>query len=273
MDKLDLTLLGGFPLDLDDLEWMQNGLGDCIRGLSAAFGQSYILSGCDVSGGGGVYDITSGWVVLNGEPCYWAGGVGVGLPGGVELYSMALETSLDPSGIETFQDLTVQNAYQRRRAVPVLTALAEAGSLPHAPLTGERMPDRLRALLGDAALGEWRTVGAAGEPAFQNGWVSGSGASVVAYRKESGGVVRLKGVLYGGSSSGPTVFQLPAGYRPAASAVSLGTRLTTYTTPWPGTSQRLATVNSAGDFSVWLDTPLGSDVFNLAEFPPFYAEG
>lgn len=273
MDKLDTNLLGGFPFDLDDLDWLQTCLAEPIRGLCEAFGQKFILSGCNVTGGGGIYDISPGWVVLNSEPCYWAGGTGVGLPGGVELYSLALETSLDPAGLETFQDLSVQNAYQRRRAVPILTALAAAGSIPHVPITGDRLGDRVRALLGDTALGAWRTVGATGEPSFQNGWVSGSGVSAVMYRKESGGLVRLKGVLYGGSSSGSTAFQLPAGYRPAASAVTLGSRLTKFPAPWPTTAERLATVNSAGDFSVWIDAPSGNDVFNLAEFPAFYAEG
>jgi hypothetical protein len=63
-------------------------------------------------------------------------------------------------------------------------------------------------------LDTWHTVGATGEPAFQNGWVNyGAGEQVVQYRKDPFGKVMLRGVAKTGTIN--TVgFTLPAGYRP-----------------------------------------------------------
>lgn len=62
----------------------------------------------------------------------------------------------------------------------------------------------------------WHQVGATGQPAFQNGWVNfDSGANAqVAFYKDPHGVVRLKGLAKNGTVSS-TIFNLPAGYRPA----------------------------------------------------------
>ncbi len=61
----------------------------------------------------------------------------------------------------------------------------------------------------------WHTVGNAGEPAFQNGWVNyapGTWPSVRFY-KDNLGIVHLSGLTVGGASA-TTIFTLPAGYRP-----------------------------------------------------------
>ena len=60
----------------------------------------------------------------------------------------------------------------------------------------------------------WHEVGAAGEPAFQNGYSnSGGGFETAAFYKDHEGVVHLKGNVTGVSA---TIFQLPAGNRPAS---------------------------------------------------------
>jgi len=65
------------------------------------------------------------------------------------------------------------------------------------------------------ALDNWHTVGAAGEPAFQNSWSSVGGAyGPVAFRKDPFGHVSLKGVAQSGTNN-TVIFTLPAGYRPA----------------------------------------------------------
>ncbi len=60
-----------------------------------------------------------------------------------------------------------------------------------------------------------RLVGAAGEPAFQNGWVNFGGArQAVGFYKDPLGRVHLFGTVKNGAGSGTTMFTLPAGYRP-----------------------------------------------------------
>lgn len=60
----------------------------------------------------------------------------------------------------------------------------------------------------------WHEVGAVGEPAFQNGYSnSGSSFETAAFYKDREGVVHLKGTVTGATA---TIFQLPAGDRPAS---------------------------------------------------------
>jgi hypothetical protein len=66
-----------------------------------------------------------------------------------------------------------------------------------------------------AAPEAWHEVGAPGEPGFQDEWKNAPGfIETVAFYKDQEGVVHLKGTAASGTSS--IVFQLPAGYRPAA---------------------------------------------------------
>src|SRR6476646_11617617 len=77
----------------------------------------------------------------------------------------------------------------------------------------------------------WQSVGAAGKPAFMNGWSNEDPVDEVtaAFYKDPFGVVHLKGIIAGGSDS--TVFKLPAGYRPSKAAIELVWRAV------PGTDQ------------------------------------
>jgi hypothetical protein len=64
----------------------------------------------------------------------------------------------------------------------------------------------------------WHTVGAAGEPGFQNGWSNyGGGWPAMRFTKLSDGTVHLQGLVKDGTvGSGVPIFALPAGYRPTA---------------------------------------------------------
>ncbi len=59
----------------------------------------------------------------------------------------------------------------------------------------------------------WHEVGAPGEPAFQFGWKNEPSAQTVAFYKDQGGVVHLRGVATDGVELEP-IFALPPGYRP-----------------------------------------------------------
>jgi hypothetical protein len=60
----------------------------------------------------------------------------------------------------------------------------------------------------------WHTVGAAGEPAFQNSWSSTGGIyGPFQFRKNPEGKVQFRGTIQGGATN-TSVFTLPTGYRP-----------------------------------------------------------
>lgn len=62
---------------------------------------------------------------------------------------------------------------------------------------------------------DWREVGAAGEPVFQNSWVNFGSPYEALYFKISNQSVYIKGKVKDGSSSSAVIFTLPEGYRPS----------------------------------------------------------
>ena len=68
-----------------------------------------------------------------------------------------------------------------------------------------------------AAPEAWHLVGANGEPLFQHSWQNGLNTSdePLSFYKDRSGVVHLRGRIISGSPNN-SIFQLPAGYRPAA---------------------------------------------------------
>jgi hypothetical protein len=67
-----------------------------------------------------------------------------------------------------------------------------------------------------AAPEPFHEVGASGEPGFQHSWGNSGGPNeTAAFYKDREGVVHLKGGVTGGATD-TTIFQLPAGYRPAS---------------------------------------------------------
>lgn len=96
-------------------------------------------------------------------------------------------------------------------------------------------------LLDHAADSAWRVPGAAGQPAFQNGWTHNTAYLGLAFRKLSSGLVVVRGCVQGGTND-TTVFILPAGYRVGGDMMFPGR---SYTTAWV---QHGIFTNAAGDF-------------------------
>jgi len=97
-------------------------------------------------------------------------------------------------------------------------------------------------------LDAWHSVGAAGEPAFQNGFSNhgAAGYSTAGFRKYPDGRVRLRGLIKGGSG-GAAIFTLPVGYRPPATVELAGRR-------YDGTSTGAATFIVSWDGTVLAET-------------------
>jgi hypothetical protein len=73
----------------------------------------------------------------------------------------------------------------------------------------------------------WRTIGAAGEPAFQNGW-SGVTGNTPQFRKRNDGTCEMRGLVTGVNPN-TTVFALPSGYQP--SPIYMATPYAEFTSP------------------------------------------
>jgi len=106
----------------------------------------------------------------------------------------------------------------------------------------------------------WHSVGATGEPAFQNSWVNSITAGVppASFYKDPLDVVHLRGNINTGLTA-TTAFTLPLGYRPPYTVVQI-----VYNNnggPGPGGANVYLTVNTDGTvvptFSagtdIWLD--------------------
>lgn len=105
----------------------------------------------------------------------------------------------------------------------------------------ERVQERVETQSGISTFDDWHVIGAAGEPAFQNGWVNNGGYGPAAFWRDSAGIVRLRGLVVSGTLA--TIFTLPAGYRPA---------------------YRLLIGNHAGGAEGRLDILTSGDVFAIA---------
>lgn len=105
MHKIDFTKKGGFPLDQETLDFMQNHTYENMNALVALCGceasKKYILYGCHVSGS----SITSGWVVIGNEILYFAGGTGT-----------AIAVTTDTTSVE-FENGQTHGVYQYKKAV------------------------------------------------------------------------------------------------------------------------------------------------------------
>lgn len=101
MNNVDFTNLGGFPLEQDTLEFVQNANADLFSGLARFFGNKCILSGVEVVGGA----VTDGWITYNGEIIKFIG-------------ANAGDTVvvIEQTGDATFEDQTVRGVYKTRTA-------------------------------------------------------------------------------------------------------------------------------------------------------------
>lgn len=134
---------------------------------------------------------------------------------------LKLHTTIEPAAGQT---ITTQRTVTPRvlvgagadtpRAVSTFPQAASSGGVTSmasdasGPLTDLRGSGYARLIGTDP----WHTVGAAGEPAFQNGWSPQSEA--VQFRKTPTGDVHLRGRAKLGTAAA-SVFTLPVGYRPS----------------------------------------------------------
>jgi hypothetical protein len=70
MNRIDFQQTGGFPLETDTFDFLQNAFSS-LQNLAAIAGNNCIISGCVVAGA----NVTDGFVVINGELLPFKGGL------------------------------------------------------------------------------------------------------------------------------------------------------------------------------------------------------
>lgn len=217
MNKLKTDINGGMPLELDDIRWEQAAVREAFYGLISAFGitapLSFKLSGCDVSitGGGADYACAAGYICLEGEVCA-VDSHSVTINPVNQMAVFQLEVTYDPSGEETFEDTSVNDTYEIRKAKLVAVTLASPN--PYMPYNA---PYLSGVIIGQINAEEtaWNLVGDTGQPSFETDWSNvGSPDAVCAFKKDAFNVVWMKGVAGHATTGHGRLFTLPAGYRP-----------------------------------------------------------
>lgn len=99
--RIELTNLGGFPLEQDTLKFMQDSYRGAFGGLAQMAGDKTIIAGVEVTGS----NVTSGWIAYQGELIPFTGGV-------LGTDVVISETSADA----TFEDSSVFPTYYTKTA-------------------------------------------------------------------------------------------------------------------------------------------------------------
>ncbi|MCH7928752.1 MAG: hypothetical protein IID03_12365 [Candidatus Dadabacteria bacterium] len=119
MDKFKTIGLGGLPLVLDDLRWFFGRLGSPNEGMYQAFnnllrgfGEDFIIQGVVATGTSPNIAITEGWVLLAGELLKVDAQTGISTN-----KTFVKVTTFDSRGNKTFQNASVEDTYEKNRAV------------------------------------------------------------------------------------------------------------------------------------------------------------
>ena len=121
MDKLKLSDVGGFPLVLDDLQFLLGRLGSPDEGIYPAFnnllrgfGDNFIVQGVVASGTTPNVAITEGWVLLDGELIKVDAQTGINTTTNNKFVKV---TTFDSRGTKTFLNGSINETYEKNRAV------------------------------------------------------------------------------------------------------------------------------------------------------------
>lgn len=116
MNKVDFNLLGGYPLELDDLIFEQNAVRSGFSDIGKAMADGtdpIILHGCVVTDAGSTFDITAGAIFYEGETFNFPSHSVAKLAGAGTYYWRIVETA-DAAGNETFEDTSTKDTYFER---------------------------------------------------------------------------------------------------------------------------------------------------------------
>lgn len=213
MNNLKTNYNGGFPLVLDDLRWIDASVREAFKGIMSAFNatgsETFILIGCVRTVDTGVVSISAGYVSIGGEVCA-VSAHSYAEPTGGDVEYWSLVTSFDTDGDKEFQDTTVNQTYEIRKAKVLVAA-----SVPADHSAYDSLETIHKYIVDKLPRDSWKlfntlTVGVSG--LFPGTW------NALCY-KDLDGFIHLKGtLLFEDESPGPiSVLKatLPVGYRPS----------------------------------------------------------
>lgn len=203
---------GGHPFSNDDLIFLQTCFAEQFGALSRMYGQHYILSGVTKTsdtidlGFGPVPALvfSSGWIVLNYELLYFAGQT---------ILAADYTTAKISSTPNTVGDAVMYDDGVSKQVTWDRNAIISASSGP----VNLDVIDKRR--VGVTA---WRSVGTAGQPAFEAGWSELTSPTIPLRFRHMHGCVEFAGGAQRATSIGTTasqIFTLPVECRPAYSYV------------------------------------------------------
>lgn len=208
MNRLNLTFLGGDPLTLDDLEFLQNALIETLTGVASVFQNGtldpIIVSGINFVTSGSNYIVSNGYIIYNKEFYYVEGGT---FPTST-VFCIDIAEAYDSAGNQTFEDLTVNQTWIIRRG-KVKGITGGPGEIDIADFISLKQAyQSLGILFSEETL--WTNLG------LQTTWLSYGGSfGTPRYRKDKIGHVELDcSVKNVDTSNGSLIAQLPVGFRP-----------------------------------------------------------
>jgi hypothetical protein len=214
MNKLVLTHIGGHPLRLQDLKFMQDANFAAFAALSKGFihgsEESFILGGLETTPGSGVVSFSEGWISYKGELMYVAASPNVSTADDIVIAPVSTFPSPNPL---TYKDLSTKNVREVRTAIVTnLGSLTEYISYPKPieRLIGNRIND---------LNGSWQVEGIDFTLTSNCTVMPGSGygdLQTVKFRKTWDGYVEFVGGIKVLSISSGAVdfFTVPSGYEP-----------------------------------------------------------
>ncbi|MCU0441454.1 MAG: hypothetical protein MUE96_03575 [Bacteroidia bacterium] len=114
---------GGHRASWRDLEFVQAAFRVCMEALGNSLGSNFILTGCNITEAGGNTTVSEGWVVINGEICYFAGETFTTGLQALKSFGV-LQTNGTPQVV--YKDTSVKDVYKIRNAV--LTNVVSGGN-------------------------------------------------------------------------------------------------------------------------------------------------
>lgn len=259
-----VTHLGGHPTELDDLDWMQDGVDDAVRGLLSALIPTGAPANLKLSGifesdfNSPTNTLSAGWVLLEGLLYYFPATV-VGNTFNHQQNTLAPDLAYDTAGDKIYEDGTPRKTYQIRRAKVEFT-----GPATDFARTIYGMPD-YRGYIREEAVSVSRqiTIQSSLDDYLRNGWrveSTGSGSTGF-YQIASGAGMLTARLVFGGSNV--QALMLPVEMRPFRTVYVTGNLSTTGSSP-DRITDSIAHVTIASTGQVYVNAPASMSSYEVS---------
>jgi hypothetical protein len=178
MNRLKTDNIGGVSFEWDDWRFEQNGVREAFLGLVSAWGidpaDSFIISGAQATLNGLNYDISEGFISLNGEIFKVDAHSVVAALGAGAFHFFEEVVTFDPAGLEPTKNAGTVDTYEIRRA-QVVNAVPSGSFMP---MLAEDIHQKILEKIAPKIV--YQTINMASSPDFlQNDAYDGTGNFIV----------------------------------------------------------------------------------------------